>query len=155
MGNCNGNEKLIDELADHVGALYDNLKVILPATNDLVDVINSIPIGNLPHAFVTDTSTIQMNVEHIVELINAINHCVDVQATWIAIRLQPDIFRNLLDVTISSEEKTWPTTADELKADLKKTRQCLEDVQKNTDRYITDVETIKVQVKMGGLVVSH
>ncbi|XP_060597059.1 single-pass membrane and coiled-coil domain-containing protein 3-like [Ruditapes philippinarum] len=99
------NPKRRAKLEQNIGALYNNLNIDVTATNDLVDIINTHLQGNIKHVSIDNDDTVKANAQRISDCVDAINKTVKQKAEDIKTRLDPKIFKMLMDVSVSFEEK--------------------------------------------------
>ncbi|XP_045200854.2 single-pass membrane and coiled-coil domain-containing protein 3-like [Mercenaria mercenaria] len=99
------NPKRRAKLEQNIGALYNNLTIDVKATNDLVDIINTHLHQNITHVEINNNDTIKANAQRIVDCVNAINKVIKEKVEEIKTKLDPEIFKKLMDVTVSFEDK--------------------------------------------------
>lgn len=99
------NPKRRAKLEQNIGALYNNLNIDVTATNDLVDIINTHLQGNIKHVSIDNDDTVKANAQRISDCVDAINKFVKQKLEDIKTRLDPKIFKMLMDVSVSFEKK--------------------------------------------------
>ncbi|XP_060585910.1 single-pass membrane and coiled-coil domain-containing protein 3-like [Ruditapes philippinarum] len=100
-----GNPERRAKLQQNLGALYNNLTIDVTATNDLVDIINTHLKGNLKRVSIDTKATVRANAQSIADCADAINKFVKQKVKEIKTKLDPKIFKILMDVSVSFEEK--------------------------------------------------
>lgn len=99
------NPKRRAKLERNIGALYNNLNIDVTATNDLVDIINTHLQGNIKQVSIDNDDTVKANAQRISDCVDAINKIIKQKLEDIKTRLDPKIFKMLMDVSVSFEEK--------------------------------------------------